>query len=186
MHKRFILLLGVFLGSHMPAAAQTPPLQIVPTQERVVQIMTTVHTVPAPLLAASFLLSENPARSAAHFSYLFAGAYERDQSLESLSPMRAVKTLFLTQSSLPLVQFWGGRLRLAGFTSTLHMQNVRLGPSAASGPPDFRRFRQGYPVEPRSVSLYGLSLSFHFGRDAQAGRPTQIWRCLTRIVGAPR
>ena len=76
MHKRFILLLGMFLGSHVPTAAQTPAPQIVPAQDRIAPIMTVVPTVPAPLLAASFLLPENPGKSAAHFSYLFAGAYE--------------------------------------------------------------------------------------------------------------
>jgi len=187
MHKRFILLLGVFLGSHMPAAAQTPAPQIVPAQERIAPIITMVRTVPASLLAASFLLPENPGKSAAHFSFLFAGTYDRDQGLaglESLSPVREVKTLFLTQSLLPLVQLWGGRLRLDGFTSTLHVQNVQLGPSPAGGLQDFRPLRPGYPGGPRSVDLYGVSLSFHFGRDAQIGRPIQIWRRLARIVGA--
>jgi hypothetical protein len=189
MHKRFILLLGVFLGSHVPTAAQTSAPQIVTAQERIAPIMTMVRTVSAPLLATAFLPPEGPGESSAHFSYLFTGWYERDQgleNLESLSPMREVKTLFLTQSMLPLVQLWGGRLRLDGFTSTLHMQNVQLGPSAAGGLLDFRPQRQGYPGGPRSFGLYGVSLSFHFGRDAQIGRPAQIWRCLARIVGAPR
>jgi hypothetical protein len=189
MHKRFILLLGMFLGSHVPTAAQTPAPQIVPAQERIAPIMTMVRTVPAPFLAVSFQLPEGSGKSAVHFSYLFARAYEGGQGLEglkSLSPMREVKTLFLTQSMLPLVQLWGGRLRLDGFTSTLHMQNVQLGPSAAGGLLDFRPPRQGYPGWPRSVGLYGVSLSFHFGRDAQIGGPTQIWRCLARIVGAAR
>ena len=183
MHKRFILLLSVFLGSRVLTAAQTPVPELVPAQELVASIVT---AAPAPLLAVSFLLPENPGKSAAHFSYLFAGAYERDQGLEglaSLSPMREVKTLFLTQSLLPLVQIWGGRLRLDGFTSTLRMQNVQLGPSAAGGLQDSRLLRQGYPGGPRSVDLYGVSLSFHFGRDAQIGRPAQIWQCLARIVG---
>src|SRR6202030_964465 len=148
-------------------------------------VASVVTAAPAPLLAVSFLLPENPGKPAAHFSYLFAGAYERDQGLESLaslSPMREVKTLFLTQSLLPLVQLWGGRLRLDGFTSTLHMQNMQLGPSAGGGMQDFRSPRQNYPGGPRSVDLYGFSLSFHFGRDAQVGHPTQAWRCLSRIV----
>jgi hypothetical protein len=186
MHKRFILLLGVFLGSHVLTAAQTPAPELVPAQERVALIVT---TAPTPLLAVSFLLPENPGNSAAHFSYLFVRDYERDQSLEglkSLSAMREVKTLFLTQSMLPLVQLWGGRLRFDGFTSTLQMQNVQLGPSAAGGLLDFRPPRQGYPGGLRSVGLYGVNLSFHFGRDAQIGRPTQIWRCLARIAGAAR
>jgi hypothetical protein len=182
MHKRFILLLGVFLGSRVLTAAQMPAPELVPPQELVASIVT---AAPAPLLAVSFLLPESPGKSV-HFSYLFASAYERDQGLEglaSLSPMREVKTLFLTQSLLPLVQIWGGRLRVDGFISTLHMQNVELGPSAAGGLQDFRLLRQGYPGGPRSLDLYGVSLSFHLGRDAQIGRPAQIWQCLARIVG---
>jgi hypothetical protein len=183
MHKRFILLLGVFLGSHVLTAAQRPTPQIVPTQGRVAPIVTMVPTVRVPLLTASFLLPDNPGKPPANFSYRFAGAYERDQGLEglkSLSPMHEVKTLILTQSLLPLAQLWGGRLRLDGFTSTLHMQ---LGPSAGGGLQDFRPPRQSYPAGPRSVDLYGVSLSFHFGRDSQVGHPTQAWRCLSRIVG---
>src|SRR6202051_84437 len=114
MHKRLILLLSVFLGGRVLTAAQAPAPELVPAQELVASIVT---AAPAPLLAVSFLLPENPGKPAAHFSYLFAGAYERDQGLEGLvglSPMREVKTLFLTQSLLPLVQIWGGRLRLGG------------------------------------------------------------------------
>ena len=184
MHKRFILLIGVFLGSHALTTAQTPAPEFVPAQQLVAPIVT---AAPAPSPVVLFLLPENPGKSPTHFTYLFAGAYGRDQgleSLESLSPMREVKTLFLTQSLLPLVQLWGGRLRLDGFTSTLHLQNVELGPSAAGGLQDFRPPRQSYPGEPRSIDLYGVSLSFHFGRDAQIGRPAQIWRCLARIAGS--
>ena len=107
MHKRFILLLSVFLGSRVLTAAQMPAPEFVPAQELVASIVT---AAPAPLFAVSFLLPENPGKPAAHFSYLFAGAHERDQGLEglaSLSPMREVKTLFLTQSLLPLVQNLG-------------------------------------------------------------------------------
>ena len=134
------------------------------------------------IITASFLLPDNPGKPPANFSYRFAGAYERDQGLndlKSLSPMHEVKTLILTQSLLPLAQLWGGRLRLDGFTSTLHMQ---LGPSAGGGLQDFRSSRQNYFGGPRSVDLYGFSLSFHFGRDAQVGRPAQIWSCLARIA----
>jgi len=184
MHKRLILLLlGMFLVSYGPTAAQTPAPQIIPAQEWVAQLVTMVRTVPAPFLFPSFPLSQSPGKSTAHFSYLFVGAYKRDQSLANLLPMREAKTLFLTQSSLPLVQLWGGRLRLDGFKSALNMQNVQLGPSAAGGLLDYRPQRQGYPGGPRSVGLYGVNLSFHFGRDAQIGRPTQIWWCLARIAG---
>ena len=182
MHKRFIMLLGVFLGSHLPTAAQTPFPRIVPAQVRVAPIVM-VRTVPAPFLFPSFPLSESPGKSVAHFSYLFVGAYERDQSVESLSQLSEARTLFLTQSSLPLVQLWGGRLRLDGFKSALNMQNVQLGPSAAGGLLDYRPQRQGYPGGPRSFGLCGVNLSVYFGRDSRTRPPTQVVRRMTRFVG---
>jgi hypothetical protein len=190
MYKPLILLFGMVLSSLLPTSAQTPAPEILQTQDRITPIVSMVRTVWAPSLAASFLSPENLRKPVIHFSYLFAGAEERGgqglEGLRSLSPMHQVKTLFLTQSMLPLVQLWGGRLRLDGFTSTLYMQNVQLGPSAAGGLLDFRPSRQGYLGGPRSVGLYGVSVSFHFGRDAQVGRPTQIWQCLARMVGAAR
>jgi hypothetical protein len=184
MHKRFFPLLVLFLGNLVPAAAQTPAPQIVPMQDRIAPLVDVVPTATAPLLVVSPLLPDNPGKPAAHFSCLFARACEGHPGLDdlkSLSPMHEVKTLILTQSLLPLVQLWGGRLRLDGFTSRLHMQNMQLGPSAG-GLQDFRSPRENYPGGMRSVDLYGFSLSFHFGRDAQVGHPTQAWRSLPRIV----
>jgi hypothetical protein len=187
MYKRFILPLTVFISSYVPTAAQTPPLQLVPTEEHAAAVTTTVRIVPALMPTSLFRPSEDAGRSFAHFSYTFTRANELNQNLENLSPMHEVKTLFLTQSTLPLLQFWGGHLWLDGFTSTLNMQNVQLGPSAAGGLLDFRPQRQAYMVGPRSIELYGVNLSFHFGRNAQVGRPAPIWRSLARIVGsAPR
>lgn len=183
MHKRFIMLLAVFLSSHVPTGAQTPSPLIVPTHVWVAPIVL-VRTIPAPFLFPSFPSFLSPGRSAAHSSYLFVGAFERDQSLESLSQMREAKTLFLTQSSLLLVQLWGGRLRLDGFISNLNMQNVQLGPSAAGGLLDYRPQRLGSPGGPRSVGLYGVNLSFHFGRDSRTSPPTQVVRRMTRFVSA--
>lgn len=184
MHKRFIMLLGVFLSSHVPTGAQTPSPLIVPTQVLVAPIVTMVRTIPAPFLFPSFPPFLSPGRSAAHSSYLFVGAFERDPSLASLSQMREAKTLFLTQSSLLLVQLWGGRLRLDGFISNLNMQNVQLGPSAAGGLLDYRPQRLGSPGGPRSVGLYGFNLSFHLGRDSRTSPPTQVVRRMTRFVSA--
>jgi hypothetical protein len=79
------------------------------------------------------------------------------------------------------VQLWGGRLRLDGFTSTLHMQSVQFGPSAAGG---LRLPQQNYAGGPRSMDLYGVSLSFHFWQDARVGHPTQALRSLSRIVAS--
>jgi len=195
MRKRLILLLGMLLGSYVPVTAQTPAPQIVSAQDGIAPIMAIVRTLPAPSPAPSFPLSEIPGKSAARSTYVFARAYRDEQSLEglegleglkSLWQMREVKTVFLTQSTLPLVQFWGGRLRLDGFRSRIHMQNVQLGPSGGGGLLDFRPPRPWYPGGPRSIGLYGVTLSFHFGRDAQIGRPTPIWHRLARIHAAVR
>src|ERR1700676_1061053 len=101
MHKRFIVLLGMFLGSHAPAAAQTA--QIVLAQEHVVPIITMLRTASTPTVP----LAQNRGQSPDRFSHPFAGAYERDQSLEPLPPMEEVKNLILTLCTLPLVQFVG-------------------------------------------------------------------------------
>jgi len=183
MYKPYILVLGMFLGSHVPVAGQTPAPQIVLAQEHRAQIMTMHRTVSTPLPAASFLLSQDPGKSPAHFSLLFARAYERDHSPERLPPMEGVRTFLFTQSGLPLVQLWGGRLQLDAFQSTLHMQNVQLGPLGYGVMQGFRPPRQSYPGGPYSVHLSGLSLSFHFGGDARTGRPPKVWRRLARIVG---
>jgi hypothetical protein len=183
-YKPFILLLGIFLGSYCPAVAQTATPQILLTQQQVVSTLSILPTVSTPLPAFSFLLFHNLDTSNPHFSRQFAGAYPRDYSLEHLSPMNEVRTVILTQSSLPLFQFWGGRLQLDAFQSTLHIQNGQLG-LAGVGPIRASLLSgQAYPGGPRSVHLSGLSLSFRFGRDARTGHPAQLWRRLTHMVAA--
>jgi hypothetical protein len=186
MHKQLILLLGMVLGGPLPTTAQTSVPQTVQVRDRITSIRTTVRTVREPSPGASFLPPENPGKPAAHFSYPFARVYQRDQhpeGLESLSPMREVGNLSLTESSPPPLQFWGGRLRRAG---PLHMQHVQLGPLPAGGLQDFVPPRPTYPGVPFSVGLYGVSLSYHFGRNAHIGHSTQIWRHLGRVLGATR
>jgi hypothetical protein len=136
-------------------------------------------TVLTALPAFSFLLLQHPEKSNAHFSPRFAGTYQGDYSLDHLSPLDEVRSLILTQSSLPLVQFWGRRLQLDAFQSMLRTQNAQLGGMRAS-----RLAGQSYPGGLRSVHLSGLSLSFRFGRDARTGHPAQLWRRLTRTLDA--
>jgi hypothetical protein len=178
MHKRFILLAGILLISHGPAAAQISAPRIILAQEHVAPIMTMLPTVSIPLPTVS-LLPRVPGKSTAQFNFSFAGVYERDSTLEHLSHMDEVKTLTLTQSSMPLVKLLGGRFQLNAFQNTLHLQGMQLGPfgnSAMRG--------SNYPGGRGSVHLTGLSLSFQFGRDAQRGHSAQLWRRLTGIVGA--
>jgi len=183
MYKRFIALLGIFLGGHAPAAAQTHLPQIVLAQKHVAPIITVFRMASAPLLTTSYVLYPDPGKSPARFSQLFAGANEHALSMDRLSPVEEVKTLFSTQSSLPLVQLWSGRLQLDAFQNSLHIQMLQLGPLGYGGMLDFRRPRLSYPGGPRSVHFSGLSLSFHFGQGARTGGPAQAWRRLSRIVG---
>ena len=123
MYKRFIVLLGIFLGSHAPAAAQTPAVQTPAVQfvlayAHVAPAIAMLRPVSAPLPAASFQVYQYPQKSAAYFDHVFAGVYERDESMERLPPTEEVKTLFFTRTSLPLVQFWSGRLRLDAVIGT--------------------------------------------------------------------
>jgi len=210
MKRKFILALGMFLGSYLSAAAQIAAARIVAEQDRSAPIMAMVHqampapliaesfplpgnpeifaprTLPAPVLAASLPAHKNPANSAVHFSYALAGPYNPDQGIDGLEnqfQFEEVDTLFLAQSSLPLAQLWGGRVRFDGFASTLNIQNVEMGPSAAGGIEDFRPLRQNYLGAPSSVDSYGIGLTFHFGRNAQTGRPAQIWQTVACMFG---
>ncbi len=136
MKRKFILLLGMFLGGCLVTAAQTPAPGMVPGQDRTAPMMAMVRPVPAPSLAASLPLPKhagnsaprnvpapllpvslpapkNPPDSAAHFSYVIARPYEPDpglEGLESMSQMTEVNTIFLSQSTLPLVQTLGRTL----------------------------------------------------------------------------
>jgi hypothetical protein len=185
MFKRSIVLLGMFLGSHVPVVAQAPAPRIVLARTFVAPTMMTFQevSVSTPLSAASLLLYQDPRKSLSNFRRVFAGTYERDQGMEHLSPMEEVNTLFFTQSSLPLLRFWGGRLQLDAFQSTLRIQTMPPVPLGYGSNQGFGPLRQGYPSSPRSVHLSGFSLNFYFDRDARMAHPTQAWPRLSKIVG---
>jgi hypothetical protein len=181
MRKRFIVLLGIFVGSCLPVAAQTSAPQSVLAQARVAPAMTMARTMPSSLIVSSFLLSQAPGKSAVHASFTFAGAYERGDNLEDLWPVDKVKTLTLTRSTLALLQLWGGRLQLNAFQSSLHLQNAQS-PFGGSGLRNSRLLQQIYPAELRRTNFSGLSVTFHFGRDARTEQPALLSHPLTQIV----
>jgi hypothetical protein len=183
MYKRLITLLGIALCSLEPAAGQTPAPRIVPAQEHVAPIIAMLQTVSNPVPPSSFLLYPDSGKPPVHFNYLFAGATELDPGTELLPSVKKVKTLFYTQSSLPLVQLWSGRLELCAFQNTVHIQNVLLGPLAYGVMQGFRSSRRGYPGGPPSLHFSGLSLTFHFGRNVRTERSIKAWRRLSRMVG---
>ena len=143
MRNRFLLLLGLCLGSLVPAAAQTPAPRNVPAQEHVAPIITMPQTVSTPLAAASFLLSKSEKSNARR-----------------------------------------GRLQLDAFQSTLHIRDALLNPFDNGGMRGSHLPGQTYLGVPPSISLSGLSLGFHFGRNPQTGDPARSWRRLPRILGA--
>jgi hypothetical protein len=178
MYKRFIVLLGSILGSYSLATAQTSVPRIVVAQEHVAQSIPILRTVTTPLLTTSPVVNLDPGKSPARFSLQFAGAYEGDHSLEGFPQLEHFRTFLFTQTSLPLIQLWGGRLQLDAFQSTNHIQIMQPGPMGLV------RFQgQRYPGGPRSSQLSGLSLSFQFGRGARGERPSELWRHVTRIAG---
>ncbi len=169
MQKGLILVLGVLLNSTLPGAAQTRATQVLLMQERSSPIRTLFQGVPAQLPATTFVPPLGPGKPPAHFTVPLAAAYNRD--------LEVIDTSFVTESRVPVLQLWSGRLQLDGFESTLDMENMLLGPSG-SGHPGVR--------VPREVVLYGISLRFRLGRDAQTGSRAEVWQCLARIVGVGR
>jgi len=163
------------------AAGQISAPPSVPAQKPAAPVSTVFRAESKTLLAPSFLLSQDRENTFAYASLRYPGPYESDLGLERLSPVIKLKTLILTQVSLPLVQLWDGKLELEAFQSTLRIQNVQLG---ALGMPDSRLPQQNFPGGSRSVHLSGVSLKFNFGQAQRTRRPTQAWRCVPRMVAA--
>jgi hypothetical protein len=183
IHKRFILLLGMFMSSQA-APGQILAPRIAPAQKPGATVIAVFEAESKTLLAPSFRLSQDRENTFGHTSLRFSGFEERDQALERLLPVIKVKTLILTQVSLPLVELWNGKLELGAFQSTLRTQNLQLGALGNGAMRDFPLPQQNFPGGLRAIHLSGLSLNFHFGRVEGTRRPTQAWRCVPRIVAA--
>jgi hypothetical protein len=170
MRHQLILVAGVFLSSCLSGEAQTLATQVFAPQARPEPTMAMFRAPPPPPLPPVFRSVQLSTKPVAHFSVLLIMAHSPDHSLGSLSPVVSNETLFGSQALLPMVQFWSGRLQLGASESTFHMGNVIM--------------RQPHLGSSGSVGLYGVSLVYHFGRGAQTGAPTQVWRRMARFVGA--
>ena len=171
------------MGSQVPAAGQRSAPQMV-LGKPVAPAITEFKAASTPLLASSFLLSQDRENTFALTSLRYLRPDERNHGLEHFSPVVRLKTLIFTQVSLPLVQLWDGKLQLDAFQSTLRIQDgqfAALGYSAMSNP---RLIQQTFPGGSRSVHLSGVSLNFHFGRVEQRPSLRQAWKCVPRIVAA--
>jgi len=180
MYQRFLVVLGIVLVSYVPAAAQQPAKQIAMVVEpSAPAIRAPRQTLPATPPVFSFSLLQEPTGPSFRLAFPTAKAYEPDRSLRSAFQIADTRTMFVTESRLPIAQFWGGRLKLEGFMSTLRMGNIVPGPSASR---EALRANAPYGAT-RSVDLYGVSLRIPFGRDEDSRGSTHLWRRLSRIVG---
>jgi hypothetical protein len=169
MRSHLVLVFGLLLSSCRPIEAQTLATQVFLVQARSEPTTMLVRAAPTyflPRVSLTIFLPRVPVEPFTNIS-----AYKPDIGLENRLQIEVVKTLFVTESRLAVVQFWRGRLHLDGFDSTLQMQNIQLGPSGSGGlPPSHDQAGVA-----RSVGLDGISLSFRLGRDTQTGRQTQVW-----------
>jgi len=173
----------MFMGS-LVAAGQISAPRSGPANKAIAPVITVFRSESKTLLPPSFLLWQDRENTFAHTSLRYPEIYERDDRLERLSPVIKLKTLILTQVSLPLVQLWDGKLELEAFQSTLRIQNVQFGALGNGASPDSRLPQQNFPGGSRSLHLSGVSLKFHFGQVERTRRPTQGWRCVPRMVAA--
>lgn len=176
MRKRLILRLGVLLSSCLSAAAQTPTTDVVlirepsaPLRMLVRRVPAQVPTAPVPRAAAE--------TTRGRFTVLLTHVDSPDRGLKGMPPVIVVRTIFATQSRVPIVQLRGGWLQLDGFTSRYHMRSLVLGPLGLG--------HRDVGV-PRTGRVYGICLSFMLGRDGQTERQAGGWRNLARAIGAGR
>ena len=172
------------MGSQVPAAGQRSPPQMVLAQKPVAPAIAEFKAASTPLLASSFLLFQDRENTFALTSLRYLGPDQRNLGLEHFSPVVKLKTLILTQVSLPLLQLWDGKLQLDAFQSTLRIQNGGFGALGYPAMPDPRLSQQTFPSGSRSVHLSGISLNFNFGRVEQRPSLRQAWKCVPRIVAS--
>jgi hypothetical protein len=177
MQHQLILVVGLLLGSCLPGEAQTLPTRVFVARPELT--MTLVRTSLNLTPQKASLTAGQPRKPVAQFTVLIIPAYVPDRRPESQSLREVVRTPLLTESRMTIAQFCRGRLQLDRFESTLHMQNVHLGPPGFGGLSPIHD-QAGLAS---SASLQGISLVFRFGRNAQVRSQAQIWRCLGLIRG---
>src|ERR1700674_4291457 len=128
--KRFVLILGLVLGSHARAGAQSTEHRIafVQSPPSSMIVFPPRHAMP---LASSVLLIQQQGNFHEGYGFRFTGNY-RDENLGSISPFQETKTSFMTESRLPVAQIWGARMQVSFFKFTLKTGNVMLGPLASN------------------------------------------------------
>jgi len=177
----FFPILGTFFVAVLPAAAQTSISRTSVASNSISALAPARSTSPPRSGSGAFAGIQLRSFSASSRAPALAGRYADDGA--SLLPLPdQVTTLFASQSIVPVAAFGKGRLSFAGFSATLHMGNVVLGPSGAGGLLDFRPPRHYQPADPRPMDSYGLSLKLHLGRPVDLGHCAEFWRGVSRLL----
>jgi hypothetical protein len=185
MRNRLIVVVGLLLSSCLPLEAQTPATQIALAQTSP-DLATILFPAPRIPLSAIVLPIQLFGKPLPHPAFLLDAAYEPDPSLESRLPIESFRTPLLTESSFLVAHLWRG-LKLDLFQSTLHSHGRQLGsPTSGVGFYYLRPSTNDQAGLANSVGLEGISLRYSFGRDAETGKPVQIWRCVSWVIGNGR
>jgi hypothetical protein len=181
----FVAAAGLLLIACFPTEAQTPATQF--ALEQTPPDLTMI-LLPAPRVWLSpIVLPIQPfAKPFPHPTFLMDAVYTPDNSLENQLPMESFRTPFLTESSFPVAHLWRG-LKLVLFDSTIHPRGLELGSSTSRIGFYYLRPSTNDQAElANSVEISGISLRYSFGRDAERGKPVQIWRCVSWVIGDGR
>jgi hypothetical protein len=174
--ERLVLVVGLILGSHARAGAQSiehqdafvqsPPSQMIVSSPR-----------QAPPFGSSMLLIQHQWDFQRGYDFRVAANYQFQNPI-GLLPFEQTKTSFVTESRLLVAQLWGARLQVNLFAVTLHAGNVMLGPLVTNEA--LHRPRQF--GEPPSFGLYGIGVSVPLGPGARREGATGLGHSLQRIV----
>lgn len=156
-----VSIIVLVVGSSDVAAAAQPR----PPRERVA------------LAAAAFMAAQGDLeRPPAPLSTL-----RRNQLLPGMLPgleLSIERTPFFRQVHLPLVEFWGGRLRV-GYFSRIRPADFFAVPAVSGTGPTLR----SVTLAPRPDASYGMRLSIQFGREAAADDLHTPRRCAELAIG---
>ncbi len=176
MHHPSIVLVGLLLAGAVADDAQTGSVPAVPAPERISPATMLAPRSPRFSRSGSWLarpVDEQTPR----FSFAPAAVLARDRTPASF---QTLKTPYLRQVRLLVLQLWGGRLQLDSFGTTRRMDNslrtstgFRFGASASSG------------AASRGDRLYGFSLTFRSAENARDARSVEGCRCLGWLFSTP-
>lgn len=180
MQQQLFLVVGLLLSSCVPGQAQTLTTQVLLARATPEPTPILVPASPSTLPSKVTPRSRLPQKPVAQSTLLLFPAYTPDPNPEMSSLVEEFRTPYLTESRIVVVQFWRERLQLDGFESSIHTQNPLLGLPGSGGLLPRTSDQAGVA---NSADLDGISLVFHFGRDARTTRQPQLWRHLTWIRG---